>query len=81
MVPSLLALVLAYLRVTQFDRSIPFALFSVVLAADFYLAAHRPARTAPVARPRTAPVPGPGRARAQARTAALRAHQYSGRRR
>ena len=40
-VPSLLALILAYLRVTQFDRSIPFALFSVVLAADFYLAAHR----------------------------------------
>jgi uncharacterized membrane protein len=40
-VPSLLALVLAYLRVTQFDRSIPFALFSVVLAADFYLAAYR----------------------------------------
>jgi uncharacterized membrane protein len=50
-VPSLLALILAYLRVTQFDRSIPFALFSVVLAADFYLGAHRfgslaePART------------------------------------
>ena len=40
-VPSLLALVLAYLRVTQFDRSIPFFLFSIVLAADFYLAAHR----------------------------------------
>ena len=40
-VPSLLALILAYLRVTQFDRSIPFALFSVVLAADFYLAANR----------------------------------------
>ena len=40
-VPSLLALIVAYLRVTQFDRSIPFALFSVVLAADFYLAAHR----------------------------------------
>ena len=40
-VPSLLALVLAYLRVTQFDRSIPFGLFSIVLAADFYLAAHR----------------------------------------
>ena len=39
--PSLLALILAYLRVTQFDRSIPFALFSVVLAADFYLAAYR----------------------------------------
>ena len=40
-VPSLLALILAYLRVTQFDRSIPFALFSVVLAADFYLGAYR----------------------------------------
>src|SRR5581483_4865289 len=40
-VPSLLALILVYLRVTQFDRSIPFALFSVVLAADFYLAGHR----------------------------------------
>jgi uncharacterized membrane protein len=40
-VPSLLALVLVYLRVTQFDRSIPFFLFSIVLAADFYLAAHR----------------------------------------
>lgn len=40
-VPSLLALILAYLRVTQFDRSIPFALFAVLLAADFYLAAHR----------------------------------------
>jgi uncharacterized membrane protein len=37
----LLALVLAYLRVTQFDRSISFALFAAVLAADFYLAAHR----------------------------------------
>ena len=40
-VPPLLALILAYLRVTQFDRSIPFALFAVVLAADFYLAAYR----------------------------------------
>src|SRR5262245_42904238 len=40
-VPSLLALILAYLRVTQFDRSIPFFLFSIVLAADFYIAAHR----------------------------------------
>ena len=40
-VPSLLALILAYLRVTQFDRSIPFALFAVVLAAVFYLAAYR----------------------------------------
>lgn len=38
-VPLLLALVLAYLRVTQFDRSIPFALFAVLLLAGFYLAA------------------------------------------
>src|SRR5262249_54948854 len=43
----LLALVLVYLRVTQFDRSIPFALFAVVLAADFYLAAHRFDRLTP----------------------------------
>jgi uncharacterized membrane protein len=49
-VPSLLALILAYLRVTQFDRSIPFALFSVVLAADFYLAAHSFGRLAEAAR-------------------------------
>jgi uncharacterized membrane protein len=40
-VPSLLALIVAYLRVTQFDRSISFALFAVVLAADYYLSAHR----------------------------------------
>src|SRR5262249_34307005 len=40
-VPPLLALVLAYLRVTQFDRSISFALFAVVLAAIFYLVADR----------------------------------------
>jgi uncharacterized membrane protein len=40
-VPPLLALVLAYLRVTQFDRSISFAAFSVVLGAMFYLVAHR----------------------------------------
>jgi uncharacterized membrane protein len=40
-VPSLLALILVYLRVTQFDRSIPFAAFALVLAADFYLAARR----------------------------------------
>jgi uncharacterized membrane protein len=40
-VPPLLALVLAYLRVTQFDRSISFALLAVVLAAAFYLAADR----------------------------------------
>jgi uncharacterized membrane protein len=37
----LLALVLAYLRVTQFDRSISFAAFAVVLGALFYLVAHR----------------------------------------
>src|SRR5215470_15353677 len=49
-VPSLLALILAYLRVTQFDRSIPFTLFSVVLAADFYLAAHRSGSLAEAAR-------------------------------
>lgn len=29
-VPPLLALVLSYLRVTQFDRSIPFALFALL---------------------------------------------------
>ena len=40
-VPPLLALVLAYLRVTQFDRSISFALFAVFLAAVFYLVADR----------------------------------------
>ncbi|MBX9591043.1 MAG: DUF2339 domain-containing protein [Hyphomonadaceae bacterium] len=40
-VPPLLALVLAYLRVTQFDRSISFALIAVVLAALFYVAADR----------------------------------------
>jgi uncharacterized membrane protein len=39
--PPLLALVLAYLRVTQFDRSISFAAFAVVLGAMFYLVAHR----------------------------------------
>ena len=39
--PPLLALVLAYLRVTQFDRSISFALFAVFLAAIFYLVADR----------------------------------------
>ena len=40
-VPPLLALVLAYLRVTQFDRSISFALFAVALAALFYVIANR----------------------------------------
>lgn len=49
-VPSLLALILAYLRVTQFDRSIPFALFSVVLAADFYLAGYSFGRVPEAAR-------------------------------
>jgi uncharacterized membrane protein len=40
-VPPLLALVLAYLRVTQFDRSISFAAFAVVLGGLLYLVAHR----------------------------------------
>jgi len=40
-VPPLLALVLAYLRVTQFDRSISFALFAVALAGAFYFVADR----------------------------------------
>jgi len=40
-VPPLLALVLAYLRVTQFDRSISFALFAVALAGIFYVVADR----------------------------------------
>jgi uncharacterized membrane protein len=40
-VPPLLALVLAYLRVTQFDRSIPFALSAAALAAVFYVVADR----------------------------------------
>jgi uncharacterized membrane protein len=39
--PPPLALVLAYLRVTQFDRSISFAAFAVVLGALLYLVAHR----------------------------------------
>ena len=34
-VPPLLIMVLAYLRVTQFDSSIPFALFGVLLAGGF----------------------------------------------
>jgi uncharacterized membrane protein len=46
-VPPLLALVLAYLRITQFDRSIPFALIAVALAAAFYLVADRFDRSAP----------------------------------
>jgi uncharacterized membrane protein len=45
-VPPLLALVLAYLRVTQFDRSISFALFAVALAAIFYVVADRFDKTA-----------------------------------
>ena len=39
--PPLLALVLTYLRVTQFDSSILFALFAVLLAVAFYLVADR----------------------------------------
>jgi uncharacterized membrane protein len=46
-VTPLLALVLAYLRVTQFDRSIPFALCAVFLAAALYLVADRFGRIAP----------------------------------
>ena len=46
-VPPLLALVLAYLRVTQFDRSVPFALIAVALAAIFYIVADRFDRSAP----------------------------------
>lgn len=40
-VPPLLALVLAYLRITQFDTSIPFALFGVLLAGGFVWVAER----------------------------------------
>lgn len=40
-VPPLLALVLAYLRMTQFDSSIPFALFGVMLAGGFVWVAER----------------------------------------
>ncbi len=40
-VPPLLALVLAYLRITQFDTSIPFALFGIVLAGGFVWIAER----------------------------------------
>jgi uncharacterized membrane protein len=46
-VTPLLALVLAYLRVAQFDRSIPFALCAVFLAAALYLVADRFGRVAP----------------------------------
>jgi uncharacterized membrane protein len=46
----LLALVLAYLRVTQFGHSIPFALGAVFLAAVFYLLAHGFGRIAPADR-------------------------------
>src|SRR4029079_17297804 len=46
-VPALFALLLAYLRVTQFDRSISFALFAVVLAAVFYVLADRFDKIAP----------------------------------
>jgi uncharacterized membrane protein len=47
-VPPLAALVLAYLRATQFDRSIAFASSAVFLAALFYLLAAR-FRTIPAA--------------------------------
>jgi uncharacterized membrane protein len=40
-VPPLLALVLAYLRLTQFARSISFALFAAALAGAFYFIADR----------------------------------------
>ena len=40
-VPPLLVLILAYLRVTQFDASIPFALFGVVLAGGYVWVADR----------------------------------------
>ena len=46
-VPPLLALVIAYLRVTQFDRSISFSLFAVALTGIFYFAAGRFHRIAP----------------------------------
>lgn len=39
--PPLLALVVAYLRVTQFDISIPFAASAIALAAAFAIAAER----------------------------------------
>lgn len=39
-VPPLLALVLVYLRVTQFDRSISFAFIAVLLAGAFYFLAN-----------------------------------------
>jgi uncharacterized membrane protein len=40
-VPPLLVLVLAYLRVTQFDASIPFGLFGVLLAGGYVWVAER----------------------------------------
>ena len=40
-VPALLALVIAYLRITQFDISIPFALAGAALAAIFAFASER----------------------------------------
>jgi uncharacterized membrane protein len=40
-VPPLLVLVFAYLRVTQFDASIPFALFGVLLAGGYVWVAER----------------------------------------
>lgn len=52
-VPLLLALVLAYLRVTQFDSSIPFALIGVLLAGGFVWVAERF-----LARENIVPLPG-----------------------
>lgn len=49
-VPLLLALVLVYLRVTQFDRSIPFALFALLEMGAFYAAARQFDGLAPVSR-------------------------------
>lgn len=55
--PALLGLVVAYLRVTQFDRSIPFACFGAALAAIYAIAAehfHRAEGDAPTAGQRLA---------------------------
>jgi uncharacterized membrane protein len=49
-VTPLLALVLGYLRVAQFDRSIAFALVAAFVAACFYLLADRFGRIAPADR-------------------------------
>jgi uncharacterized membrane protein len=47
-VTPLLALVVAYLRITQFDRSIPFALLAVALAGVFYVIADLFDRSSPL---------------------------------